>query len=196
MDAQVFWNVIGNYNEQTKTIQLLLLLFLLAALTVSYIKGTAWLAELALGIVNLFIAVGFFGWYGTEPIQIFFALPLYLLCTLLFLYESWRSRDDVIQRPNRMQWLLLTLYLLYPFVSLLLGNTFPRMVTHIMPCPIASLSIAVYGSCGKKNKWLLGLLTIWGLTGIKSLFFHAYEDLILLACGLYGLTLLARERKQ
>ena len=32
----------------------------------------------------------------------------------------------------------------------------------------------------------LALLTLWGLTGIKSIFFHAYEDTILLLCGLYG----------
>ena len=32
---------------------------------------------------------------------------------------------------------------------------------------------------------LLILLTRWGLTGIKSFFFNALEDIILLICGLY-----------
>ena len=32
----------------------------------------------------------------------------------------------------------------------------------------------------------------WGLTGIKSVIFHAYEDIILLLCGLYGAAQLAR----
>ena len=40
---------------------------------------------------------------------------------------------------------------------------------------------------------LLALLTVWGLTGIKSVIFSAYEDLILLACGLYGVMLLVHE---
>ena len=42
---------------------------------------------------------------------------------------------------------------------------------------------------------MLALLTVWGLTGIKSVIFSAYEDLILLACGLYGLTQLLKEIK-
>ncbi len=57
---------------------------------------------------------------------------------------------------------------------------FPQMVTHIMPCPVVSLSIAVYAGYNKKNKLLLAMLTVWGLTGIKSVIFSAYEDIILL----------------
>lgn len=85
------------------------------------------------------------------------------------------------------------LYLVYPLVSLLLGNTFPRMVTHIMPCPVISLSITVYAGYARKNRLLLALLTIWGLTGVKSVIFQAYEDIILLVCGIYCLILLVNE---
>ena len=42
-------------------------------------------------------------------------------------------------------------------------------------------------------KLRLVLLTIWGLTGINSIIFSAYEDMILLVCGLYGVRLLANE---
>ena len=59
------------------------------------------------------------------------------------------------------------------------------MVTYIMPCPVISLSIAVYMGYTRKNRVLLALLTIWGLTGIKSIIFNAYEDTILLIGGLY-----------
>ena len=70
-----------------------------------------------------------------------------------------------------LQATLLALYLLYPFVSAFLGNSFPQMVTYIMPCPVVSLSITVYAGYKNKNKLLLALLTLWGLTGIKSVFF-------------------------
>ena len=69
MNAQAFWNVIGNYNEQTKLIQIGLLIFLTLAITLSYIGKVNWAAKFALGITNLFIGIGFFAWYGTEPIQ-------------------------------------------------------------------------------------------------------------------------------
>ncbi len=195
MNAQAFWNVIGNYNEQTKLIQIGLLIFITLAITLSYIGKVNWAAKFALGITNLFIGIGFFAWYGTEPIQKFFALPLYLLCGILFLYESWHNKNDLLEKPTPFQSLLIVLYLLYPFISVVLGNSFPQMVTYIMPCPIVSLSITVYAGYKRKNKLLLLLLTIWGFTGIKSVIFNAYEDIILLICGFYGIALLVNEIK-
>ncbi|WP_242859743.1 DUF6064 family protein, partial [Clostridium paraputrificum] len=91
------------------------------------------------------------------------------------------------------QILLLLLYAIYPGISILLGNYYPKMVTYIMPCPIISLSIAVYSGYSRKNKFLLFLLTIWGLTGIKSVIFNVYEDIILLICGVYGVVVITRE---
>ena len=195
MDTQIFWNVIGEYNAQTMIIQMGLFIFLISAIVVSYMQKINWLAKFALGITNVFISFGFFALYGTEPIQKYFALPLYLICGVLFLYESWHSRKDILQKPSMLQATLLALYLLYPFVSAFLGNLFPQMVTYIMPCPVVSLSITVYAGYKNKNKLLLALLTLWGLTGIKSVFFYVYEDLILLICGLYGVVLFFNEIK-
>ncbi len=193
MDAQAFWVVIGAYNQHTIAAQAVLLVFLAFSVILSYQRKNPWMAKFALGIANLFIGIVFFAWYGTEPIQKYFALPLYLLCGGLFLYEGWRNKEDILERPNLVQSLLLLLYVCYPLISAMLGNYFPQMVTYIMPCPVVSLSIAVYAGCQKKNKLLLALLTVWGLTGIKSVIFSAYEDLILLACGLYGVMLLVHE---
>ena len=130
-------------------------------------------------------------WDSTD--QKYFAFPLYLICGFLFLYEGLHNKNDILQRPNVFQIILLLLYCLYPLISLVLGNQFSQMVTHIMPCPIGSLSIAVYAGYKRKSKLLLLLLAIWGLTGIKSVIFAAYEDIILLVCGIYGLYLLTKE---
>lgn len=196
MNAQAFWNVIGNYNEQTKILQIGLLISVIVAIALSYMRKVNWAAKFALGITNLFIGIAFFAWYGTEPIQRFFALPLYLLCGILFLYESWHNKDDLLEKPTPVQSLLIVLYLLYPLISFALGNRFPQIVTHIMPCPIVSLSITVYAAYKRKNILLLILLTVWGLTGIKSIIFNAYEDIILLICGFYGVALLVDEIKR
>ena len=196
MNAQAFWSVIGNYNKQTWAIQILLLLFVICSLVLSYTRKVTWAAKFSLGIANLWIGIVFFAWYGTEPIQRFFALPLYLLCGSLFLSEARKYRDDALAPPNVPQTILLLLYFIYPIISMLLGNSFPQMVTHMMPCPVISLSMAVYAGYPRKNKVLLALLTIWGLTGIKSIIFHAYEDIILLIAGLYGIALFIRDAKQ
>lgn len=196
MDAEAFWKVNGEYNQHTIIIQVFLFVFVLTSVVLSYTNKVKNIAKIALGIANLFICFGFFAIYGTEAIQKFFALPLYLICGILFLYEGFRNKDDRLNVPTRWQIALIILYLLYPFVSLCLGNQFPQMVTYIMPCPIVSLSIAVYAGYNRKNKLLLLLLTVWGLTGIKAIIFSVYEDIILLICGIYGVVLLAKEMKK
>ena len=80
MDAKVFWDVIGNYNEKTWIIQIILLVFVLLAGILSYMQKVKWAVKFALGFINLFIGIVFFAWYKTEPIQKYFALPLYLVC--------------------------------------------------------------------------------------------------------------------
>lgn len=195
MDAQAFWNVIGRYNQDTVIVQSVLLILLVLFMVLTYIGKIKSGAKIILGIANLYIGIVFFACYGTEPIQKFFALPLYISCGVLFLYEAWHTKGDRLEKCNWFQIVLLVLYGLYPFVSLLLGNEFPQMVTYIMPCPIVSLSIAVYAGYSRKNLLLLTLLTIWGLTGVKSVIFSAYEDIILLICGLYGVYLLVKEFK-
>lgn len=196
MDAQAFWNVIGNYNQQTKNVQIILFVILILGIVLSYTQKVKWSAKFVLGITNLFIGITFFAYYGTEPIQKFFALPLYCVCGILFLYECYHSRDDRLEQPNLWQVSLLVLYLLYPLISVMLGNNYPQIVTHIMPCPVVSLGIVIYAGYKRKNKVLLTLLTVWGLTGIKSIIFNVYEDIILLVCGLYGITLLINEIRQ
>lgn len=170
-------------------------LLLAVGLILSYTGKIKWAAKLVLGIANLYIGIVFFGIFGTEPIQIFFALPLYLGCGGLLLFECIHNKDDILNKPQKFQVILLLLFGLYPFISYLLGNTFPEMVTYIMPCPIASVSIAVYSGYCKKNRLLLLLLTIWGLTGIKSLIFSAYEDIILLFAGIYGVYMFFKDFK-
>lgn len=193
MNAKAFWDVIGKYNQDTVIIQIVLLVVVVLGMIIVRTNKIVWMEKITLGIVNLFIGVVFFGLYGTEPIQKFFALPLYLMCGILFLYEAFRNRTDQPNKFNLFQTILIILYVLYPIISYALGNEFPRMVTHIMPCPIVSLSITIYASYSRKNKLLLALLTVWGLTGIKSVIFSAYEDIILLVCGIYGVYLLVKE---
>lgn len=97
MDAQAFWNVIGNYNQQTKNVQII-----------------------------LFVILGIALWNGTYSKV--FALPLYFVCGILFLCKCYHSRDDRLEKPNLCQVSLLVLYLLYPLISVMLGNNYPQMV--------------------------------------------------------------------
>lgn len=190
MDATAFWQVIGQYNSITIWMQVLLLIALISGVVLTYTQKRGWVCKMALSVVNLFIGIGFFAVYGTQPIQHYFALPLYLAIGLLFAWDAWKNRDEQMMKPTFVQWCFFLLFLFYPFVSMACGHTFPQLVTHIMPCPVVTISIALYACYRKRNTLLLALLTIWGLTGVKAIIFSAYEDLILLAAGVYGVVLI------
>ncbi len=193
MDAQAFWDVIGAYNQSTWPFQIFFLTAIVISILFAYRGKCVWLPKVTLGIMNLFIGGVFFLLYGTEPIQTYFAFPLYIAVGLLFLYEAIKHKQSTFRRFDVLQWVLLCMVIAYPFISMLLGHSFPKLVVYIMPCPVISLSIVVYASYSHKNKILLALMAIWGLTGVKSFIVNALEDVILLICGLYCVYILIRQ---
>lgn len=195
MDTEQFWKVIGNYNTGTLYIQIIFILLLGLSLILACKKKYWALPKLVLGVANIFIGVIFFLYYGTEPIQTYFAAPLFITVGLLFEWDGIKHRKNKFNGIKGISLALLGLVILYPLVSILLGNSFPQMVLYIMPCPIISLSIVIYLCYENHNKLLLALLIIWGLTGIKAFLYNALEDTILLICGIYALIIFIKEIK-
>jgi len=196
MDAEIFWEIIGNYNQQTWLIQIIFMLTIALSFVLALFKKVQWLPKITLGVANIFIGIVFFLIYGTEPMQHFFAAPLFIAAGVLFIWEGIRHSHDEFLIFNKLQWGLLLLVILYPAFSILLGNSFPEMIVYIMPCPLISFSIIIYSGYNRKNKFLLVLLIIWGLSGVKAFFFNVLEDTILLTCGIYCIWLLVTEFKK
>ncbi|OPJ65143.1 DUF6064 family protein [Clostridium oryzae] len=190
MNASLFWNVIAEYNKHTLLIQFVLLSFIAISIIAAYLKHINFLPKIALGISCLFIGIVFFLYYGTQPIQFFFAAPLYIVSGILFIYEAKINKADAIKKPSIVTSILFILVLLYPAISYMLDHKYPFTVLLIMPCPLISLCILIYSCYSKRNRLLMLLLIIWGMTGIKSLIFNVPEDLILLICGFYGIYLM------
>jgi hypothetical protein len=192
MSTSAFWNVIAKYNIHTIFIQVILLALIAISILVAYVKHFYFFPKITLGISCIFIGAVFFLYYGTEPVQFFFAAPLYIVSGILFIYEAKINKVDILKNPNIVTSILLVITLLYPLISYLLGHKYPATVLLIMPCPIVSLSILIYSCYNIKNRLLMLLLILWAMTGVKSLFFNVYEDLILWTCGFYGIYLMIR----
>jgi len=195
MDVNIFWEIIGQYNKQTIIVQTFLFASLIISFILSHIGKNNWLIKSVLGLIILYIGIVFFGYYGIEKIQKYFAFPLFIVCGILFIYESFKNKNDILEKINIWQIILLILYILYPLFSYILGNRFPMITTYIMPCPIISISIIIYSRYKIKNKLLLICMTLWGLTGVKAFVANAYEDLILLICGVYCIYVLIKNIK-
>lgn len=192
MNALAFWNVIAEYNKHTLFIQVILLALIAISIIIAYVRHYYFLPKIALGISCIFIGVVFFLYYGTQPIQFFFAAPLYIISGILFIYEAKVNKTDILKKPNIITSILLVIVLLYPLISYLLGHKYPATVLLIMPCPIVSLCILIYSCYNRKNWLLMLLLILWGMTGIKSLILNVNEDLILWICGFYGIYLMIK----
>lgn len=196
MNTTTFWNVIGAYNQATVLIQCVLFILLFASVIFAWNGKWITAPKLVLGICNLFIGIAFELKFGMEPIQKYFAAPLFILIGILFLYEGIRHSKDNFQKLGKTEIFLLALTLCYPLISYLLGHAFPKMVLYIMPCPLICFSLLIYSGYQRKNKLLLLLMTIWGMTGIKSLFFQVMEDTILFILGIYGIYLIWKELRK
>jgi hypothetical protein len=195
MNTEQFWNVIGLYNTDTIYIQIIFTILLAASVILAYKKKYQTLPEIVLSVINIFIGVIYFIYYGTDPIQSYFAAPLFILVGLLFGWEAIKHKNAKFNGVKGSRLALLVLIMLYPIISILLGNHFPKTTTYIMPCPIISLSIVIYLCYEKHNKLLLALLIIWGLTGVKAFLFNALEDIILLICGFYAIMIFIEDIK-
>lgn len=195
MDAERFWNVIANYNQATVYVQMILGICLILSCVIARKGKATWLPKVVYGGISLFLAIVFFLIYGTEPIQFFFAFPMFLVLGCVFFFEAFKHKDEEFCKFTKLQWILTVLVLIYPLVSIVQGKSFPEMLMYIMPCPVVCIGIILWQSYGSRNLVSLVALTIWGLTGVKAFFFDAYEDLILFAMGILALVILIKEIK-
>ncbi len=193
MSSEAFWHVIANYNSATIFLQGIILSCIIIAIILARKEKLSWLPKVVYGCTCIYMAIVFFLIFGTQPIQFFFAFPLYLVLGITFLYEAYKNKDEVFKSLSRVQWCLIFLVAIYPLVSIVQGKTFPEMLTYIMPCPIVCIGVIIWLGYPKKNLISLVLLTLWGLTGVKAFFLQAYEDIILLGIGIYTLILFGTE---
>lgn len=65
MTADLFWNIIEDYNRQTWIYQAALMGALVFGFILSLKKRAQWFLKITLGVANLFIGTVFFLYYGT-----------------------------------------------------------------------------------------------------------------------------------
>ena len=144
-------------------LQIVLLLVLLVMFALSYTQKAPWAAKFALGIANLWIGLAFFARYGSEPIQKYFVLPLYLLFGILFLYESRHNGDGYApKKPTACRPCFCCSGALAPSSPSFWGKRLSANGDTYYACPIVSLSITVCAGYRYKNRLLLALLTLLG----------------------------------
>ena len=205
MNAETFWTQVGSYNEATLPIQAILIV---TAVILAYLTFTKPSAKTDIWM-KAFLALAF-AWNGTvfflifakNPISTFFGAPLFIFLAILFAVDifakktEFRFPDVKWRKWSTALWILLVF--LYPLIGLPLGHTYPRMLTPVMPCPLTVFALAMVAAAAPKvDRKLYILLLPWALAGLPKCLgaLDCYEDCILFAAGVYGLTLLVKDWK-
>ena len=200
MSPETFWIQVSRYNQDTIWIQLVLLIALLILVYRIYarpgFRTDAWL-KILFAVLFTWNGVVFFLLYASNPISTYFGAPLFLILSVLFLIDLFTKTTQYHfpevrwKRAATVIWILLVL--LYPLFSLLLGHTYPALITPLMPCPLTVLAIAlVTAASPRADRKILLMLMPWALAGLPKCLgaLDCYEDCILFAAGVYGLVLL------
>jgi hypothetical protein len=197
--TEEFWSQLAAFNSATWIIQTIWLAAILALICLVFTRPSPWAnatMKFLLSFAFFWNGIVFFLGFSHGPFYTFFCAPLFMLLAVLFAVDIFRNRMEFKlpdRKPLRGATLLwIFLWLLYPFAGMALGRVFPRVCTPMNPCPLTVLAIALLAAAAPKVSRALWILLLpWGLLGLpKALgMYQCYEDGILFAAGIYGVTM-------
>jgi hypothetical protein len=201
---QQFLDVFTRYNQFVWPMQVVLVLFALSAVLLSFKKIAA-----ADKLITLLLSF-FWLWMGIVYHIVFFSEinkaaylfgGLFILEGILWLYSglvknSFRFRF----RPGLAGYtglgLVLVALLLYPAIGYLLGHVYPASPTFGLPCPTTIFTWGILLWSGKKVPLLLIIIPLlWSFIGfMAALQLGIREDVLLLLAGIVAGTILLKKR--
>lgn len=167
-----FWESIGSYNTSLWWAQIIWIIASIVMIWLLWHKDT----HRNRRILRSFMAVTCF-WIGIIYYAIFaqcrdyneLASIVWCFMGIIWLIDAVNPKTCVIKpdKVNRFALLLLFAPIVYPFISLALGRTWPLMTTPLMPFSVAVFMLGLMLAFKDKvNLVLLMLLCQWMLVGI------------------------------
>jgi hypothetical protein len=204
--TELFWNVIALYHERIFAFELLMIVVGIVVTVLLYRKHTRLtnaLMKVYLAISFGWMAVVFFWGFDQSPLGMFFAGPLFLVISILFLADLIFKKIEFTL--PQMKWARYALFIWwglvtigYPAISFLLGHRYPRLTTPYMPCPLTVFALSLLSAALPNiDIKVYSLLLVWAVLGLPKVFglFDVREDSILFAAGVYSFVLLTKRWK-
>lgn len=202
MDTASFWNHVGVYNAATWPVQAVMIV---AAAYLTYrvfakpgAKTDVWMKAF-LAFASAWNTIVFFLVFVRSPISMFTGVPLFIIVSVLFVVDIFAKKTHFKLPEGRwmrgltIAWIAMAA--LYPLLGWPLGHTWPKVLLPLFPCPLTVFAIAlVAAAVPNTDKKALIVLLPWALMGLPKCFgvLDCYEDCVLFASGVYGLTVLIK----
>jgi hypothetical protein len=199
--SESFWNQIAIYHENTIYIELLMIIIgiiLTILLFSNPINRHQILMKIYLSFTFLWMGIVFFYGFDKSPIGLYFAGPLFLVISALFLADIY-YRKIIFALPKN-KWILAATFVWlgmvligYPVISYLLNHRYPALTTPFMPCPMTVFALTLLTTAIPNiDMKVYSLLLIWAALGLPKVFglYDVREDTILFIAGVYSVVLI------
>jgi hypothetical protein len=194
-DKATFWNQIGAYNEANLPMQIIIAIVAVVLTHLVFSKPghrTNTLMKAFLSFVFAWNLI-YFLIFARNPIANFLGAPFFMIVAILFALDIFTKKiefglpDVTWQKHLTVLWILLVF--LYPAIGFVIGHSYPKICTPMMPCPVTVFAFAlVTAAIPKVDKKLFVFLLPWALMGLPKCLgaLDCYEDCILFGAGVYG----------
>lgn len=196
----IFWKTIAYYNENTwkyQTVIVVLAILLTLLLINKPSKFIIRTIKLFLALVYVWIGIVYYAIYceerGYSDILCYFWLLMAgaWLWDLITKYTPFEKNE----KYKTLSIILMLMPLVYPFVSIARGLSFPSITSPVMPCSVATFTIGLLLYYSKKiNMFIVLFLCHWSLIGLtKIYFFDIPEDYLLVAASVPAIYLFFKQ---
>ena len=203
MDGESWWSTCSAYNDAIFPIQVLIMVTGILVTHLLFAKPspkTNGLMKAYLASTFAWSGVVFFLMFGRELPGTFLGAPLFVITSVLFVADVFIEKTE-FKLPSSRWHRHVTVFLilcafLYPLFGLPFGHYYPKAcVFGVFPCPTTVFALALLAAAVPRvDKKVYILLLIWALPSLGKCFgaLDLYEDCVLFAVGVYGLTMLIR----
>ena len=184
--AEIFWETIAQYNRATWPFQLILVLAGIVLTILMYVKPTRIIKILMktyIILLNCWIAVVYYIIFCEPRNYNYIPAIFWGIMAIIWLFDLLRIRTD-FERTYIHNKYTIWLYLLpfiYPVVSLIKGAHFPEIISPVMPCSVAVLTLGVLLAFARRANLLIILILFhWAVIGLAKVYYYGIpEDLLL-----------------
>jgi len=203
MDAEVFLNNIGVYNDSIFPMQIITLVVAIILTYLLFVRPSTILNKL----IKIYLSFTFVWFVLMFPFEGVFKIAfglVHIVIAILFFIDIFTAKiefkfPETSGKRYFMLFLIFSAFALFPLIEYMSGHLYPKILLFgVAPCPTIIFSLALLiGAVPKVGKLIFILLIFSAISsGLSApIMFGVWADLLLLVSGIYGLIILIKNWK-
>jgi len=203
MDAEVFLNNIGVYNDSIFPMQIITLVVAIILTYLLFVRPSTGVNKL----IKAYLSLTFVWFVLMFPFEGVFKIGfglVHIVIAILFFIDIFTGKiefkfPEISGKRYFMFFLIFSAFAFYPLIEYMSGHLYPKILLFgVAPCPTIIFSLALLiGAVPKVGKLIFILLIFSAISsGLSApIMLGVWADLLLLFSGIYGLIILVKNWK-